>query len=211
MSYSINLWLYFAVVLGIVALPGLDMAFVLGSALIGGRRAGLAAVAGIVAGGACHVLMAALGVAALLRVWPALYPALLLGGAAYMGWIGWALLRGADGFALAGTRGADLLPAAAFRRAMLTNLMNPKAYVFMLAVFPQFLHAEHGPVWMQSGVLGAITALTQLAVYGALALAAARASTWFGRSGGAAAWTARALGVLLLATAALGLWQAAQA
>jgi threonine/homoserine/homoserine lactone efflux protein len=207
MATTFDLWLYFAVVLGIVALPGLDMAFVLGCAMIGGRRAGLAAVAGIVAGGACHVLMAALGVAALLHVWPALYPLLLVGGSAYMAWIAVALLRGATGFALGATSGG-LSAATAFRRAMLTNLMNPKAYVFMLAVFPQFLHAERGPVWLQSGVLGAITALTQMGVYGALALAAARAAHWFGEEGGTAAWTARGLGVLLLATSALGLWQA---
>ena len=40
-----DLWLFASVVFGVVVLPGLDMGFVLGSALVGGRRAGLAAVA----------------------------------------------------------------------------------------------------------------------------------------------------------------------
>ena len=39
MSQTANLWLYFVVVFGVVALPGLDMAFVMGSSLLGGRRA----------------------------------------------------------------------------------------------------------------------------------------------------------------------------
>lgn len=217
-SLSATLWLYFLLVFGVVALPGLDMAFVVGSALLGGRRAGLAAVAGVVVGAACHVVLAALGVAALLRVWPALYPALLIAGAAYMGWIGWSLLRHAKGFALApaaegtpgGTSGkpAGVTPRDAFRRAVVTNVLNPKTCMFMLAVFPQFLHPDLGPVWVQSGVLGAITALTQCAVYGVLALGAARLSGWFARSTGAAVWTARALGALLLATGAFGVWQA---
>ena len=63
---SVQLGLFFLLVLGIVALPGLDMAYVLGSSLSGGRRGGLAAVAGIMAGGACHVLLSGLGVGALL-------------------------------------------------------------------------------------------------------------------------------------------------
>jgi threonine/homoserine/homoserine lactone efflux protein len=59
MGHAPQLWLYFLVVLGVIVLPGLDMAFVLASALVGGQRNGLAAVAGIVAGGACHMVMGA--------------------------------------------------------------------------------------------------------------------------------------------------------
>ena len=56
-----HLWLFSVMVLGIIALPGMDMAYVMASALAGGRRMGFAAVAGIVAGGAVHVAMAMLG------------------------------------------------------------------------------------------------------------------------------------------------------
>ena len=55
MEHFSHLWLFFLMVLGIIVLPGLDMAFVLASSLTSGRRAGLVAVAGIVAGGMCHV------------------------------------------------------------------------------------------------------------------------------------------------------------
>lgn len=40
-----HLWLFFVFVLGIMLLPGLDMAYILGSALAGGRRAGYSALA----------------------------------------------------------------------------------------------------------------------------------------------------------------------
>jgi threonine/homoserine/homoserine lactone efflux protein len=207
MDSTANLWLYFVVVFGIIALPGLDMAFVMANSLLGGRRAGLAAVAGIVAGGFCHLLMGALGVALVMQLWPALFKVMLLAGAAYIAWMGWTFLRSSDVF----TPGAGkevLAPPVIFRRAMLTSLLNPKAYIFMLAIFPQFLHADQGPVWVQSGVLGAITAGTQAAVYGALALAAAQATQWFARNPGAAVLTSRAIGVLLLGTAALSIAQA---
>ncbi|MFL6671974.1 MAG: LysE family translocator [Massilia sp.] len=208
MSQAANLWLYFVVVFGIVALPGLDMAFVMGSALLGGRRSGLAAVGGIVAGGACHLLMGVLGVAAVLALWPPLFKLMLAAGAGYVGWTGLVLLRGASRFAqpVAGGAGA-LAPARAFRRAMLTSLVNPKAYLFMLAIFPQFLRPAASPLWIQAVELGAITALTQALVYGGIAFAASRAAGWLAGHPAAAVASARAMGLVLLALALLTLAQ----
>lgn len=200
MSQTANLWLYFVVVFGVIALPGLDMAFVMGSSLLGGRSSGMAAVGGIIAGGFCHLCMGALGVAVVLQLWPALFKLMLLAGAIYIAWIGWSLLRSDSIFHPA--PGTEVLAhTAIFRRAMMTSLLNPKAYIFMLAIFPQFLRPGQGPLWVQSGVLGAITALTQAAVYGALALAAGQASGWFASHPRAATVTARIMGVLLLLTA----------
>jgi threonine/homoserine/homoserine lactone efflux protein len=205
-----HLLLYFAVVFGIIILPGLDMAFVMANAMLGGRNAGFAAVGGIVAGGFCHLLMGALGAAAVLRLWPALFQIMLVAGAAYIAWMGWTFLRSTDVFTPGA--GKEVLAAPViFRRAMLTSLTNPTAYMFMLAVFPQFLKPGQGPLWMQSGVLGTITAATQLGVYGALALAASQASGWFAANPAASRWTARGIGLLLIATALLSVWQAAKA
>jgi hypothetical protein len=61
---------------------------------------------------------------------------------------------------------------------------------------------------VQSGVLGGITALTQLGVYGALAYAASGASGWFASHPAAATVAARVMGALLMATAALSAGQA---
>lgn len=202
MTSAANLWLYFIVVFGIIALPGMDMAFVMATALLGGRRAGVAAVAGIVAGGLCHLVMAGLGVAVILRWWPALFDIMLAGGAMYIAWMGISFLR-SSGFSLPGQAKAIRAPRQAFRRAMLTSLLNPKAYIFMFAIFPQFLRPTLGPVWIQAGLLGCITALTQAGVYGTLALASSGASGWFAANPGASAIVARLTGVLLLGVAAL--------
>lgn len=207
MTQSYTLWLYFLVVFGVVLLPGLDMAFVMGSSLLGGRRSGLAAVGGIIAGGICHLAMGALGVAAILQWWPGLFRAMLLGGALYIAWTGWTLL-GANSILLPAPDQRRASEAIIFRRAMVTSLLNPKAYLFMLAIFPQFLRPGQGPLWVQSGVLGAITALTQAGVYGALAFAASGASGWFERHPGAALVVARLMGMLLLATAIFSAYQA---
>jgi len=187
-------------VFGIVVLPGLDMAFVMGSSLTAGRRHGLAAVAGIAVGGVCHVVMTTLGISVLLKAIPAAFNALLLAGALYIAWIGISLLRADSAF---GVQAQDRVASAwtTFRRGTLTCLMNPKAYLFMLAVFPQFLRAEYGPLWSQALALWVIIAITQVTVYGAVALVAARARGWLVRRPGAGAITARVVGTVLIGAA----------
>jgi threonine/homoserine/homoserine lactone efflux protein len=88
-----------------------------------------------------------------------------------------------------------------FLRATLTCLMNPKAYVFMLAVVPQFLRPAAGPVWLQACALSAITAATQAGVYGGLALLSVRAGAWLGGNPDKAAVVARLIGGMLALSA----------
>ena len=200
MDQAMHLWLFFLVVFAVVLLPGLDMAFVLGSALIGGRRHGLIAVAGIVAGGVCHVVAAALGVGLLIQLVPGAFNAVLLAGALYMAWIGWSLLRSRGGGGIEASD-AKLSAAATFRRATLTTLLNPKAYLFMLAIFPQFIAPEYGPVWLQCLVLGGIIWATQFGVYGSLALGAAGVRGWMAARPGAGVALNRGVGAVLVLAA----------
>ncbi|WP_266168761.1 LysE family translocator [Dyella subtropica] len=197
---SVQLGLFFLLVLGIIVLPGLDMAYVLGSSLMGGRRSGLAAVGGIMAGGVCHVVMATLGISVVLQLWPGAFNAVLWVGAAYVAWIGYAIWR-SDG---------TFLPTAAaerhsrwviFRRGAMTCLLNPKAYLFMLAVFPQFMRRGNGPLWLQAVVLGIVIALTQLAVYGLLACTAGGAQGWLAARPAYSRAVGRIVGALLMVMA----------
>ncbi|MCP3162886.1 LysE family translocator [Myxococcus qinghaiensis] len=202
MTQTSHLWLFFVLVFGIVILPGLDMAFVLASSLMGGRRAGLCAVGGIIAGAACHVLVGATGVAVLLTVMPAAFNVLLWVGALYVAWMGLSLVRSPGAFS-ASSQSGQRSALATFRQGALTNLLNPKAYVFMLAVFPQFLRPEYGPLWLQAVVLGAIIALTQAAVYGAIALVADRARGWLESRPSASARVAQTVGGLMMLAAVI--------
>ena len=207
MDHRAHLLLFFGLVFGVVILPGLDMAFVLASSLVGGRRAGFAAVAGLVAGGACQVAIGATGTAMLLRTAPGAFAALLVAGSAYMAWIGVSLLRSSSGFVPAVEDGdpasgaADRSPARAFRRAMATNLLNPKAHLFMLAVFPQFVRREYGPLWVQGIVLGMIIAVTQASVYGGVAWSASAVRDRLRARPAVLRGLGRGVGILLVATA----------
>jgi threonine/homoserine/homoserine lactone efflux protein len=78
----------------------------------------------------------------------------------------------------------------------------------MLAVFPQFLRAEYGSIVIQSAVLGAITALTQIVMYGGVALGAARLRHWLRTNGTAQIWLGRCVGASLIGVA---IWTASEA
>ncbi|MDE2427590.1 MAG: LysE family translocator [Burkholderiales bacterium] len=200
-----TLWLYFLVVSGVILLPGMDMAFVMGSSMAGGHRAGLAAVAGIVSGGICHMLIAASGISVLLKMMPAALMSMLVAGAAYIAWTGWTLLRATCIAAPQAGKGCAT-PLQSFGGAMATCLLNPKAYVFMLAIFPQFVHVSRGSVWRQAAELSLITAAVQIAVYGALAMLVVQAQSALQDRPRANLWLARAVGLVLILAAGLSLF-----
>lgn len=202
MSDVAQLWLFFVIVFGVVLLPGLDMAYVLGSALSGGGRAGLTAVSGIVAGGVCLVTVTTLGIGVLVKTVPGAFNILLLAGAVYIAWIGISILR-SPSHLNAGAQ-ADAPPRwQTFRRGMFTIMLNPKAYLFMLAIFPQFLRPDRGNLWLQALVLWLIIAVTQTGVYGSVAVAAARVRSLFAAKPVAGTVMNRAVGTVLILAAVL--------
>ncbi|MDB5585123.1 MAG: LysE family translocator [Devosia sp.] len=205
MAYTDALWIYLVLVFGIIVVPGMDMLFVLANALTGGRRAGLAATGGIMAGGVAHTIFGATAVGVLARSAPGLLSALVLVGAAYMAWIGITLMRTSitvDAVGRANTRSQWV----AFRQGLVTCLLNPKAYLFTFSVFPQFIRPEYGPVWSQALVIGIITVLMQLTIYGGLALAAGRSRDFLVASPQITIWIGRGAGLLFLVVAVFTAW-----
>lgn len=206
MTYAENLWLYFTLLFGIIILPGIDMLFVLASSLTGGRRVGLAATSGIMAGGTVHSLYGAVGIGLLASLMPVLFTPLLVFGAVYMIWIGIGLMR--SSIIIEGDEvNASASAWRAFRRGMVTCLSNPKAYLFMMAVYPQFLKPVYGPIWIQGIIMGLMTAGTQLAVYGTLALTAGKSRDLLVSSPKITIFIGRAAGLLLILVAGFTLWE----
>jgi threonine/homoserine/homoserine lactone efflux protein len=205
MTYAQNLWIFFALLFGIIIVPGMDMMFVLANAVTGGRRLGLAATGGVMVGGVAHALFGALGVGVLLKLAPALFTVMLVAGAAYMAWIGLSLVRSA--IAVGAVEGpANRSLWTAFCRGAVTCLLNPKAYLFVISVFPQFIRPEYGPIWRQAIVMAAMTIGTQFGIYGGLALAAGESRNLLINNPRATILVGRAAGWLLIAVAALAAW-----
>jgi threonine/homoserine/homoserine lactone efflux protein len=206
MTPSENLWLFFTFLLGIIIVPGMDMLFVITNALTGGPRAGLSATGGIMLGGAVHALFGAIGVGIILKCAPSLFTLLIFAGAAYMAWIGATLIRSSI---VVGGLGADAKRShwVAFRQGAMTCLLNPKAYLFTLAVVPQFMRPQYRALWSQALAMGAMIVATQLSVYGGLALAASASRDFVAATPRAVMFAGRAAGVLFIAVAIVAVWR----
>jgi threonine/homoserine/homoserine lactone efflux protein len=200
LAQTSHLWLFFLLVFGIIVMPGMDMAYVMASSLAGGKKSGLFAVAGIIVGGMLHVLMGVLGIGLLLKTFPQLFNTFLLAGSLYIAWIGYSLFRGAT--ALDETAGNTTKTlSTTFTRAFVTCLLNPKAYVFMMAIFPQFIRPEYGSITAQAVALGSIIATTQVLIYGLVAWSAGSIRHYLQQNKTGQVRLTEAVGLLLMATA----------
>ncbi len=190
---------YLIACLILVVTPGPDMAFVLGQTLSGGARRGWAATAGVYAGVGVHILLAALGVAALVAANPALFNALRIAGATYLLWLGAQAIRAA--LRAPTPDGAAAAPAislgAAFRQGFVTNLLNPKVGLFFLAFVPLFVDPGRSPAWLQMLILGPLLPAIALPFYALLIPAAARIAVRL-RGGRAGRWLDGAAGTLFV-------------
>ena len=115
-----------------------------------GRKAGLAAAAGFSAGCIFHTLLAALGVAALIRSSPLAFDLVRYAGAAYLIWIGIQALRHAAAFSFEAA-GDQRALWTIFRQSVIGNALNPKVTLFFLSFLPQFVKSEAGHVGGQIG------------------------------------------------------------
>ena len=143
--------------------PGPDMILIMQTGATQGRRQALATAWGLAAARACHVALAAIGLAALLRTAPLAFDMIRLTGAAYLVWLGAGIIRSRtlipDGQDLPAVSWRHWRPGAA-QRGLLTNITNPKALLFCSVLLPQFVHPEQGGVAMQFVLLGAILVAT---------------------------------------------------
>ena len=150
--------------------PGPDSVLLLGRAIGQGRVAGVAAAAGCSLGIVVTTVLVAAGLSALVAASDTLFFALRAIGAVYLVWMGIQAIRRRG---LIPLHGAAALPLwrIAFS-SMLTNLLNPKVAVFMLAFLPQFTRPGLGDVGVQILLLGLIYAaitMLLLSIMGAMA------------------------------------------
>ena len=158
-----DLWTYVIGAFGIILLPGPNSLFVLSVATARGVKAGFQGALGVFLGDTVLLVLVALGAAGLLRTTPALFLVVKYAGAAYLGWVGLQLLlaalnkwRGADE-AVAGT--VPVVPghlAKPFQRALLVSLLNPKAILFLLSFFVQFIDPNYATPAVPFLILSAI-------------------------------------------------------
>ena len=179
-----ELWLFGMALAVVYLLPGPDMILLLQTGARQGKSAALATAIGLGIARACHVALAALGLAALFKAAPWTFDAVRLAGAAYLLWIGIQCLRTSMlpnlGDASAGLNNSRLREA--IQRGLLTNLLNPKALLFCSVLLPQFIDPNAGPVLGQFTVLGAMLVSAGLLFDSIYAVSGAALGRWLQHS-----------------------------
>lgn len=191
-----TLALFAVAALALTASPGPDMLLIASRSMSQGRVAGFATLAGIQVGTYCNALATALGLSQLFIMVPVAYDIVRYAGAAYLLYLAWKTFR-ASGPAFAPVAGAQHHPVTTmFWQGLLTNLLNPKMVLFMLALFPQFVQPEQGSVALQIMMLATVLNLFGLMTNGIVILMASSLGRLFAARGRWRRWPQILLGTV---------------
>jgi len=191
-------WLLFTVAsLVLIVTPGQDMVLVMSRSIAQGAAAGVATAAGVSVGLVGHTILVTLGLGAILRASEWLFVALKLAGAAYLLYLGIALLR---------TRGVELAVHAAAQRSVarlfvdgaLSNISNPKIAIFYFAFLPQFVLPGAAHPTLSVFALGLLFAALTFLVKGPVGFFAGLLSAWLRSRPGFLVWLYRSSGAILI-------------
>ncbi|MEV0233533.1 leucine efflux protein LeuE [Nonomuraea sp. NPDC050786] len=154
-----NFWAYVVGAFLIILLPGPNSLYVLSFAAQHGVRRGYRAAAGVFLGDTVLMFLAAAGAASLLRSNPLLFTIVKYAGAGYLAWIGFQMIRGAWRSRTAAEEKpqvkAERQPRP-FRKALLISLLNPKAILFFVSFFIQFVDPSYATPALSFLILGAV-------------------------------------------------------
>lgn len=156
----------------IVLLPGPNSLYVMTLASRWGVSAGYRGACGILFGDLILMVLSATGAASVLKATPELFMALKYAGAAYLAWLGFGLLRSAlttwRGHGADNAVPAVSDPSRPFRTALLISLMNPKAILFFVSFFIQFVDPAYAYPALSFAILGVIVQVCSVIYLSAL-------------------------------------------
>ncbi|MFJ8072704.1 leucine efflux protein LeuE [Streptomyces sp. NPDC096176] len=158
---------YLAGLVLIILLPGPNSLYVLSVAARRGVRTGYKAAAGVWCGDTVLMVLSAAGVASLLQANALLFGIVKYAGAGYLTWLAIGMLRAAWSMwrtrreRVAEVAASDTLEAVErpFRRAFVISLLNPKAILFFIAFFVQFVDPAYAYPALSFTVLGTLAQL----------------------------------------------------
>ncbi|MFJ9372135.1 leucine efflux protein LeuE [Streptomyces sp. NPDC101455] len=202
----IDLPTYLAGLVLIVLLPGPNSLYVLSVAARRGTRAGYTAAAGVWCGDTVLMTLSAAGVASLLQANAVLFGIVKYAGAGYLTWLAFGMLRAAWAMWRSRKERAAMEPAPVaeaaeerpYRRAFVVSLFNPKAILFFVAFFVQFVDTGYAYPALSFVVLGAFAQLASFLYLSALIFSGTRLATAFRRRRRLAAGATSAAGALFL-------------
>lgn len=182
--------------------PGPDIAFILGQTLRNGRRHGIAAMMGIWSGAALHVVMAAVGLSAILATSAAAFSIVKWIGAAYLIWLGIKMLLSRGELFISSEGGSHQRLHSIYWQGVLVSALNPKVAIFFLAFLPQFVVEGAGPASAQLLLHGTLIIVVAACIEPPLVLLGAKLGAFLRQNQRVGLWMDRGLGALFVALGA---------
>ena len=179
-----DLWTYVLGTVFIVLLPGPNSLFVLATAAQSGIAAGYKAACGVFLGDTVLMILSAVGIASLLRTEPMFFIVLKYLGAAYLCWLGVNMLLSAVRSMRKSSQVVEDIqqqkPASRpTHKAFLLSISNPKAILFFVSFFIQFVDPGYAHPGVSFLVLGLIVQLISCMYLSLLIFTGARLAQWF--------------------------------
>ena len=180
---ELHVWMaYFVASWAIALSPGSGAVLSMTHGLAYGVKKTSATIAGLQLGLSVILLVAGVGVGALLLASATAFTVVKFAGAGYLIWLGLRQWRSRDGVVpesgeAAPVRSGEPSARERFTIGFFTNVTNPKGIVFMLAVLPQFIDPQR-VLWLQLLILLLTTIAVDLVVMHGYAFLASRAQRW---------------------------------
>ena len=167
---------YVAACIVVVISPGPDNLLAISRGLSQGRFAAALSSVGAGIGILFHTLAATLGLSLLIQGSPTAFWVVKLVGAAYLVYLGVRAI--ASGNLISFQPAQRMRLRRVFMTGVLSNVLNPKPGLFVLAFLPQFVDAHRGSVTVQMLVFGAIFAVLTALIFSVMGAFAARLARW---------------------------------
>ena len=183
-----DFWTFLLGTIFIVILPGPNSMYVLSVAAQRGVKPAYQGAGGIFLGDLILMVLSACGVASLLKASPALFYVVKYIGAAYLAWIGvqmllgcWRKLRAKESTETVQAAPVALKESNPFRKALIISLMNPKAILFFMSFFIQFVDPKFSAPALSVVGLGLICQVISFTYLTAIIFLGARLAETFRR------------------------------
>jgi leucine efflux protein len=159
---TVDLWTYVVASVLVILLPGPNSLYVLSVASRRGRRDGFKAAGAVFCGDSVIMIATAAGLASVFATSPLIYNLVRWAGVVYLAYLAFGLIRGGIRSWRAARRGdaVEDAPAPAiaanerpFTRALIASLLNPKAILFFVSFFVQFVDPNYAYPVLSYGVL----------------------------------------------------------
>jgi threonine/homoserine/homoserine lactone efflux protein len=172
-----TLLLFCATAFVLIITPGPNQIYIIARSTSQGKNAGLLSALGVDAGTLIHVVAASLGLSALLASSALAFSIVRYAGAAYLIYLGirtvFSRNKNYEQATIKFASGKRI-----FFQGMLTNVLNPKAALFFLAILPQFVNEPRGHATEQMLILGGIFTLIGMCIDLIVAILASSAGDW---------------------------------